>query len=187
MNTCTIANARFTREDIHSRANIKSSVQRSLKAKFVDQFENLQPSIDEIIAKKSQMEQIKCEDKISLYSIDNFVIFTQRFDDELVPTLRLVHKLPRDAFPWVQVDRGAVKFVLGGANIMCPGLTSKGGYVPEAPGYEKGTVVAIYAEGKEHALAVGKLTMSTETIRNENKGIGIEVINYLGDGLVSCQ
>ena len=27
----------------------------------------------------------------------------------------------------VQVDRGAIKFVLAGANIMCPGLTSKGG------------------------------------------------------------
>lgn len=27
----------------------------------------------------------------------------------------------------VRVDRGAIKFVLSGANIMCPGLTSKGG------------------------------------------------------------
>jgi PUA domain protein len=29
--------------------------------------------------------------------------------------------------PIVQVDRGAIKFILGGANIMCPGLTSAGG------------------------------------------------------------
>ena len=28
--------------------------------------------------------------------------------------------------PWLQVDRGAIKFILSGANIMCPGLTSKG-------------------------------------------------------------
>jgi PUA domain protein len=27
----------------------------------------------------------------------------------------------------LQVDRGAIKFVLSGANIMCPGLTSPGG------------------------------------------------------------
>lgn len=26
-----------------------------------------------------------------------------------------------------RVDRGAIKFVLAGANIMCPGLTSAGG------------------------------------------------------------
>ena len=28
--------------------------------------------------------------------------------------------------PSVQVDKGAIKFVLSGANIMCPGLTSPG-------------------------------------------------------------
>ena len=28
--------------------------------------------------------------------------------------------------PQVQVDKGAIKFVLSGANIMCPGLTSPG-------------------------------------------------------------
>lgn len=30
-----------------------------------------------------------------------------------------------------QVDEGAVKHVLGGANVMAPGLTSKGGNLPE--------------------------------------------------------
>ena len=33
--------------------------------------------------------------------------------------------------PEVQVDKGAIRFVLGGANIMCPGLTSKGGRMEE--------------------------------------------------------
>jgi len=28
--------------------------------------------------------------------------------------------------PHMQVDRGAIKFILSGANIMCPGLTSAG-------------------------------------------------------------
>ena len=31
----------------------------------------------------------------------------------------------------LQVDRGAIKFVLSGANIMCPGLTSPGGALDE--------------------------------------------------------
>lgn len=31
----------------------------------------------------------------------------------------------------LQVDRGAIKFVLAGANIMCPGLTSLGGALDE--------------------------------------------------------
>jgi PUA domain protein len=40
--------------------------------------------------------------------------------------------------PHEQVDKGAIKFVLSGANIMCPGLTSKGAKLTDAP---KGTVV----------------------------------------------
>ena len=29
----------------------------------------------------------------------------------------------------MQCDKGAIKFVLGGANVMCPGLTSAGGKI----------------------------------------------------------
>ena len=36
-----------------------------------------------------------------------------------------------DIMKKLQVDRGAIKFVLAGANIMCPGLTSPGGALDE--------------------------------------------------------
>jgi PUA domain protein len=137
------------------------------------------------VPKKSQLTQVKCAEKLSLYAIDNEILFTQHFDDDLVPSLRLVHKLPKEAFPNVRVDRGAIKFILGGANIMCPGLSSKGAWLPDSPGLEEGQVVVIYAEGKEHALAVGVLEMSTEDIKSVNKGIGVSVVTHLGDGLVS--
>lgn len=58
-----------------------------------------------------------------------------------------------------QVDRGAIRFVLSGANIMCPGLTSPGASMTPV---EKGRVVAVMAEGKQHALAVGVTALSTE-------------------------
>lgn len=91
--------------------------------------------------------------------------------------------------PEVQVDKGAIRFVLGGANIMCPGLTSKGGRMEEElpaetavvrvsdKGREGGktgkeghvthfsasstNVQAIRAEGKEMVLALGLTKMST--------------------------
>lgn len=110
------------------------------------------------------------------------VLFTQHDTDDIIPTLNLVQKYPT-ILPSVRVDRGAIKFILGGANIMCPGLTSKGAQLPDAPGLDKGQVVAVYAEGKEHALAIGRLTMSTEEIKSVNKGIGVDLIMYLGDGL----
>lgn len=43
--------------------------------------------------------------------------------------------------PMQQVDKGAIRFVLSGANIMCPGLTSPGAKMTEVP---KGTVVVIF-------------------------------------------
>lgn len=156
-------------------------MQRTLKAKLVRQYPKLEDVIDELIPKKSQIELIKCEDKIQLYTVDGEVFFFQKFD-ELIPSLKLVHKFP-DAYPTVQVDRGAIKFVLSGANIMCPGLTSAGAKLPPAPGYENDTIVVINAENKESAMAVGKLMMSTEEIKSINKGHGVEMIHHLDDPL----
>ena len=42
------------------------------------------------------------------------------------------------------MDRGAIRFVLSGANIMAPGLTSAGGKMDDVP---EGTTVGIFAEG----------------------------------------
>jgi predicted RNA-binding protein (TIGR00451 family) len=41
----------------------------------------------------------------------------------------------------------------------------------------------VMAEGKENALAVGLLKMSTSEIRASNKGIGIDNVHFLNDGL----
>lgn len=171
---------KFGKEEVHSRSNIKSSVQRGLKNNFVQQFEKLEPVIDDIIPKKSQAILIKCEDKIQLYSVDGEVVLFQHYTD-LIPHLKIVHKYP-ECFPSVQVDRGAIKFVLAGANIMCPGLTSAGAKLPEE-NMEEGTIVTIYAEGKKNALAIGKLSMSTDDIKSINKNMGVELLHYLGDGL----
>lgn len=152
-----------------------------MKSKLVKQFPKLEEVIDELVPKKSQVELIKCEDKIQLYAVDGEILFFQKFND-LIPTLKFVHRFP-EAFPTVQVDRGAIKFVLSGANIMCPGLTSPGAKLPDAPGLEKDAIVIVNAENKEHALAIGTLLMSTEDIRSINKGHGVEMVHYLGDCL----
>jgi len=62
--------------------------------------------------------------------------------------------------PRLQVDRGAIKFVMAGANIMCPGLTSKGAKMDVSVPAD--AVVAITAEGKHEILAVGTTKMSTD-------------------------
>ena len=85
-----------------------------------------------------------------------------------------------DILPKFQVDRGAVPFVLSGANIMAPGLTSAGGAMEDVPAE---SVVAVMVQGKEHAVAVGITCMSTQDIRSTNKGNAVENTHWLNDGL----
>lgn len=82
------------------------------------------------------------------------------------------------------IDRGAIRFLLAGAHMMCPGLTSAGGYLP-APenAIPAGAAVAIFAEGKEHAVGVGITKLGSEDMRRLNKDVGVETVTYLGDDL----
>ena len=111
----------------------------------------------------------------------------------MIPHLKVIHKYPW-AFPRIRIDRGAIRFVLSGATLMVPGLTSPGGRLPgdEEAGeeygnggeeLEAGEVVVVEAEGKETACLVGVLTMGTKEMREKKKGPGIENGHYVGDGL----
>lgn len=57
--------------------------------------------------------------------VDNVPLFFQERDGPWCPTLRILHQYP-DMMKKLRADKGAIKFVLSGANIMCPGLTSPG-------------------------------------------------------------
>ena len=104
-------------------------------------------------------------------------------DDAIIPHLRIVHQFPT-CFKTVGIDRGAIRFVLSGANLAAPGLTSAGGRLPKADQEVKeGEVVAVIAEGKEEACLVGQLKMGTEEIKEKKKGIAMDQGHYLGDGL----
>lgn len=90
-----------------------------------------------------------------------------------------------------------MRFVLSGATLMAPGLTSAGGRLPEPRGegeegevdgrwgreLEAGEPVAIMAEGKEEACAIGILTVGTKELKEKKKGPAMEEVHYLGDGL----
>ena len=55
-------------------------------------------------------------------------IFFQHRDGPILPTLKFVHRFPGVEFTRVTVDKGAIPFLLGGANVMCPGLTNEGAF-----------------------------------------------------------
>lgn len=167
-------------ENISTISQIKNSLQRQIQNKIIEQYPLLENAIDIILPKKA-MTLGKGLDNIQLIIINNEILFFSFKDGPYVPTLKLLHKYP-NMMQRLQVDKGAIKFILSGANIMCPGFTSSGGRLPETC-LPIGTPVAIYAEGKEHALAIGQLIMSTDDIRSINKGMGVETLHFLNDGL----
>jgi PUA domain protein len=90
--------------------------------------------------------------------------------------------------PHVRIDRGAIRFLLAGAHMMCPGLTSAGGWLPPVDAaLAAGTPIAFEAEGKEFAVGIGITKLGTEEMKMVNKGVAVESITYVGDDLWAVQ
>jgi PUA domain protein len=168
--------------DVSTSSQVKTSVQRALKSQLLEAHPALTEDIvEELLPKKSPLVQYKVGPHLMLYCrhvehedripTDVPVLFQHR-DGPILPTLKLVHKYPTLELKRATVDKGAIPFILGGANIMCPGLTNPGSEMPpdgltkdshgfDEPGLAKGEGVVIYAEGKEHAIAVAVMSMSS--------------------------
>ncbi|DAZ99080.1 TPA: hypothetical protein N0F65_008385, partial [Lagenidium giganteum] len=170
-------------EHIHSHSQVRSSQQRAIRSKILEQYPDVEPYMEQLLPKKAPMIVAKCLDHVQVVLHEGEPLFFNHRDGPFMPTLKVLHKVPH-IMKTVRADKGAIPFVMSGANVMCPGLTSKGGDIPEE--LDAGTPVAIMAEGKELAMAIGVLTMSTKDIREKNKGIGIEMMHYIGDDLWTC-
>jgi len=160
----------------------------------VESYPLLEPYIDVILPKKEQLDQIKLpEQRVLLYALPGRPLFYQRLDDPIIPHLKLVHEYPH-CFNRIRIDRGAIRFVLSGATLMVPGLTSSGGRLPDANASEEdskygkedlpaGSIVIVEAEGKDNACLIGVLKMGTKDMKEKKKGVAIDDGHYVGDGL----
>lgn len=167
------------KESVSNCIQLKTSVIKGIKSQLTEQFPGIEPWLNQIMPKKDPVKIVRCHEHMEILTVNGELLFFRQRKGPFYPTLRLLHKYPF-ILPHQQVDKGAIKFVLSGANIMCPGLTSPGAKLYTAA---VDTIVAVMAEGKEHALCVGVMKMAAADIEKINKGIGIENIHYLNDGL----
>lgn len=153
--------------DVGQGTLCKSSAIRAIKQSICDIYPSIEPHIDDILPKKEGVSEVKItpggpgSDKHTLICANGEAMFFRARDGPYIPSMRLLHKYPL-MMQKLQVDTGGIKFVLKGADVMCPGLTSAGGSMPA--GLPGGCPVAVYAQGKEHAMAVGILKMSVEDV-----------------------
>ena len=123
------------------------------------------------ISKKDQVESVEIEEKKIILSNQQPAFFY--LQDRLLPTLKFLqtHSLLKK----VTIDAGAIKFIINGADVMRPGITSLDeGIIKDQP-----IVIIDSVHGKE--LAVGLALFSSEEIRSMSAGKVIRNIHYVGD------
>lgn len=178
--------------DLGTPSALKSAVQRGIRTHLLEQYADTLGAdegalLEKVWPKKDKITTVKFKREHVTFVVHNGKpIFFQHYDGPWLPTLHLLQQYPC-LLPSVQVDRGAIRFLVSGANVMSPGLTSAGGRLPNPEqgerALDKGAAVAIRCQGKDTEVAVGVLQLSTEEIRKKGKGIGIDNVHYLGDDL----
>lgn len=138
----------------YSKSDIKS---------FIEVF----PPAEHVMTKKSNV--FKEDNKLF---VDNNLAFIC-IDGIWFPSLKLILQKP-DLLPSVTVDKGAIKFVVNGADIMRPGIT-------KVDDFKKEDFVVIVDETLSKPIAVGKAIFSSDELMEQKSGKVLLNIHFVGD------
>jgi len=78
-------------------------------------------------------------------------------------------------FPSATVDEGAIKYLLNGADVMRPGITSHEDWG------EVGKAVVVKEGRKGRAIAIGQSTVRSEEMAQISKGVCLKNLHHVGD------
>ncbi len=95
------------------------------------------------------------------------------YEELFLPSLMFIRKHPELVIPTVQVDAGAVKFVINGADIFTQGIVSC------SQDFDENTIIIII-NPQNAALSIGFSLMKSSDLLTK-KGKGILNLHYLGD------
>lgn len=152
---------------------VKSRVQlrKSDRKKLLDELGNLCKGLS--CLEDSRLETVRA-DGIPVLLVDGKPLFFQECNIWF-PTVKGV--LEYDICRYVVIiDMGAVRFVVNGADIMCPGIVSAD------PEITAGDLVIIKEEGHHKPLAIGKALLDAPDMIADS-GKAIKSIHYVGDSL----
>lgn len=104
--------------------------------------------------------------------IDNKPLFFM-FEEKIVPTLPILLK-DISILPQVIVDKGAIKFVANGADIMRPGIIG-------CDEFNENDFVVIIEETYKKPLSVGQVLFNSKDLLDKTEGKVIKNIHFVGD------
>lgn len=114
---------------------------------------------------------VEIDDKRSLLLAESFAAV--RLEEVVLPFLQALPLL--GAFPAVEVDAGAVPFVIKGADIMRPGITRWHGE------FVAGATVVVRDERYQRYLATGRALVPRSEAESMQKGPVLKSLHHVGD------
>jgi len=141
--------------------------------------------LDEIVSEYGSDGGLESNAEIEVGNIDAIgeVVFVNKtlcfFRDESKRLVVSLKGLERCSFSnrRVVVDMGAVRFVTNGADVMAPGI------VDADENIMKGSFVWVCDVNNKKPLAVGEALVSSDEMKQAQKGKAIRTIHWVGDEL----
>ena len=112
------------------------------------------------------------KEKVYIFDMNQQITFFS-FEDKFLPSLQFIRKYKELELPTVQVDAGAVKFVINGADIFTQGIVSC------SQDFDQKAIVVVLNPQKA-ALSIGSSLMKSTDLLSK-KGKGILNLHFLGD------
>jgi len=115
-------------------------------------------------------DEITQKENIIFKNKEKFLITIEK--GKYLPHLK---SLNEEEFKSVYVDKGAIPFIIKGANLMRPGIQK----IDE--NIKKGEIILIKDENHNKNLAIGFSVYDFEELKKQEKGKSIEIYHYVGD------
>ena len=126
------------------------------------------------LTKKDIIEVVDSDEKVILVNGKPWFFY---LGDKIYPTIKQVLETDINNFPAVFVDKGAIPFVIKGADVMRPGIVTINDTITK-----DNYVVVADAEHKK-ALAIGIALFDSEEMRELKTGKVIKSIHRIGDAV----
>lgn len=157
--------------NIKHRHFIQKSQIKELQDDLLTQYD--EKFVNQIFPKKARIELIQTDAGDTLYAV-NDVLKLWKSAEGYIPVLTLLLNKQVE-MKTIVVDKGAIRFVTNGADVMRPGITQID------PSIKKGDIVVIVDENHNRALAIGKSMLDAKQMEDKNSGKVVKNLHTIQD------
>lgn len=171
--------------EVKSQQRLSGADRKKLRRTIRERFPNASDTdIDSLLPPKGEITVSKYPNRILVYTVEGG--YPMFFDidgrgTEMFPTVYALWKVP-ELLPTFVLKGGEVsRFVIGGADLMFPGIQIP----PDGlPSFSAGQLWAVKVPGNPAPIAVGSTTMSSsEALKANLRGKALKISHHYGDTL----